>query len=1063
MENKYKRVLVIGSGAIKIGQAGEFDYSGSQAIKALKEEGIFTILVNPNIATIQTSEAFADKIYFLPVEEYYIEKIIQKEKPDGVFLSFGGQTALNIGLQLHENNVFEKYGVEILGTSVEAIKTTEDRALFNQAIEKMGYKVPISKPVTTVDDALKTANEIGFPVMIRIAYALGGLGSGIVHSEPELKTVAKKALTHAPQILIEENLTGWKELEYEVVRDTNDNCIVVCSMENLDPMGVHTGESIVTAPIQTLSANEVFELRAVAIDAIRKLGIIGECNIQYAFSREKNDYRIIEVNPRLSRSSALASKATGYPLAYIAAKLALGYTLPEIQNTVTKTTTACFEPAIDYVVVKIPRWDLSKFQNVHPILGSEMKSVGEVMSIGRTFEEALQKALRMLDIGVEGVIHSFSKTESLEYYISNPNEKRLLAIAEAFQEGYSIEKIHSLSAINEWFLQRIKNIVDTGKFLENNSLETLPQEKFLLLKQFGFSDKYIANFYKIKEEEVRKRRKKAGIVPYVKQIDTLAAEFPATTNYLYMTYMASAHDISFNDKKQVIVLGSGTYRIGCSVEFDWCCVNCSTTLQKMGYSPIMINYNPETVSTDYDLCDKLFFEELSFERVLDIYELEKPTGIVVSMGGQIANNLVLPLSNVGANILGTPSKMIDTAEDRNKFSQLLDTLEIHQPEWAELTTLESAETFAQKVGFPVLIRPSYVLSGAAMSIALNKNELVTYLQRASEIDNDHPVVISKFIENSKEVDVDAVAKDGEILACAISLHLENAGVHSGDATLILPPNNLYLETIKRIEKTCEIIAKKLQITGPFNIQFLAKNNELRVIECNLRASRSFPFVSKVFKENFIALATKAIMGEEVKKIETNIYNLKYHGVKASQFSFTRLKGSDPVQTVEMTSTGEVGCLGDSYHEALYKSVVSVGMHPPQNKKTILLSTGTLQDKVKLLGTCKLLSKKDYNLYATKGTAKFLRENNIETSVLHWPKENKEPNVTTLLKEKEIELVINIPKNTEEKELENDYLIRRTAVDFNVPVITNVHYARQFVEMLVKTRKEDMKIKSWDEY
>ena len=1058
---KPKKVLILGSGAIRIGQAGEFDYSGSQAIKALKEEKIKTILVNPNIATIQTSDYLADKVYFIPLELYFVEKVIAKERPDGILLGFGGQTALNVGVELAEKGVLKKYKVEVLGTPIDSILSTEDRDIFVKKIKEIGLKVPLSKAVTSIDEAVKVAEEIKYPVMCRIAYALGGLGSGVARNKNELVEITKKAFSYTKQVLIEEYCGGWKELEYEVVRDIYDNCIVVCSMENVDPMGIHTGESIVVAPVQTLSASENFKLRSISIKAIRHLGIIGECNIQFAFDPNSEDYRIIEVNARLSRSSALASKATGYPLAFIATKLALGYSLSEIQNSITKETSTCFEPALDYVVVKFPRWDLQKFKKVSLQIGSEMKSVGEVMAIGRSFEEALQKSIRMLDVGFNGLVCNKIVFTDLKKELREPTDKRLFAIVEAIKQGFTIDEIYSLSNVNPWFLYKIKNVVEIEKQLKKYKLQKIPVSLFKEAKQKGFSDKQIAQIVENKELEVRKHREKIGIIPFVKQIDTLAAEYPAKTNYLYLTYNACKDDLDFKEKNQVAVIGSGAYRIGSSVEFDWCCVNSAATLRNLNYHTILINCNPETVSTDYDICDKLYFDELTFERVLDIYEKEHPLGFIVSMGGQIPNNLAMPLYNNGVKILGTSPFDIDQAEDRHKFSKLLDTLDVDQPEWKELVSIGDAEDFAERVGYPVLVRPSYVLSGAAMSIALSKNELRQYLKKASEVSEDHPVVISKFITNAKEIEIDAVAKKGNLYCYAISEHVENAGVHSGDATIVLPPQRTYLETMRRVKIIAKKIAKSLKITGPFNIQFIAKENDVKVIECNLRASRSFPFVSKVFKINFIDLATKIIMNKPVSEIDRSSFDLDYVGVKAPQFSFTRLKGSDPVLGVEMSSTGEVACLGDDFNEAYLKSFISVGLRIP--KKNILLSTGPIHSKAEFLESTRLLDKMGFKFYATKGTADFMKENGINAEVLYWPLENKEPNVLTYIADGKIDLVINIPKNIEKEELDNDYLIRRKAVDFDVSLITNLQLAKRFVEAIYRTKLEDLNVKSWDEY
>jgi carbamoyl-phosphate synthase large subunit len=1061
IKTKIKKVLILGSGAIRIGQAGEFDYSGSQSIKALKEEKIKTVLVNPNIATIQTSDYLADKVYFVPIDAYFVEKIIKKEKPDGILLGFGGQTALNVGVELAEKGILKKYNVRVLGTPVDAILNTEDRDIFVKKINELGLKVPTSKAVTSVEEAAKVAEKIGYPVMCRIAYALGGLGSGVAHNKKQLVDITKKAFSFTKQILIEEYCGGWKELEYEVVRDQYDNCIVVCSMENADPMGIHTGESIVVAPVQTLTSSENFKLRSLSIRVIRHLGIIGECNIQFALDPNSEDYRIIEVNARLSRSSALASKATGYPLAFIATKLALGYSLSEIENSITKETSTCFEPALDYIVVKFPRWDLQKFKKVSLKIGSEMKSVGEVMAIGRSFEEALQKAIRMLDVGMNGLVCNNLKFNDLKKELSEPTDKRMFAITEAIKQGYTIDKIYKLSNVDPWFLYKIKNIVEIEAELRKYKIGRLPKSLLLKAKQRGFSDSQIAIIIGRTELDIRKKRKKLGIIPVAKQIDTLAAEYPAKTNYLYITYNGFTDDIDFKEKNKVVVLGGGAYRIGSSVEFDWCCVNSVATLRDLNYKTILINCNPETVSTDYDICDKLYFDELTFERVLDICEKESPRGVIVSMGGQIPNNLVLPLHKSGVKILGTSPQNIDGAENRHKFSQLLDDLGVDQPKWKELTSLEQAEKFAGKVCYPVLIRPSYVLSGAAMSIALSKKELKQYLKKASDISKDHPVVISRFITGAKEIELDGVASRGNLFCYAISEHVENAGVHSGDATMVLPPQRTYLETMRRIKIISKQIAKSLKITGPFNIQFIAKDNDVKVIECNLRASRSFPFVSKVLKINFIDIATKLIMGKQVPSIDRSSFDLDYVGVKAPQFSFTRLKGSDPVLGVEMTSTGEVACMGDDFNEAYLKSFMSVGLKFP--KKTILLSTGPIDSKAEFLGYTKMLDNMGYKFYATKGTADFMKANGIKADVLYWPLEKKEPNTLTYISDRKVDLVINIPKNIEKEELDNDYLIRRKAVDFDIPLITNLQLAKRFVEAIDRTSLEDLKIKSWDEY
>jgi len=1060
-KRKFKKVLILGSGAIKIGEAGEFDYSGSQAIKALKEEEVKTILVNPNIATVQTSEYLADKIYFLPVDAYFVEKIIEKERPEGILLGFGGQTALNVGVELFTSGIFKKYKVDVLGTSVEAIQNTEDRELFKKKLQEIDLKTPLSSSVANVEEALNAAEQIGYPIMCRIAYALGGLGSGIAHSREQLKKIAEKAFSFTKQILIEEYLYGWKEIEYEVVRDCYNNCITVCSMENVDPMGIHTGESIVIAPVQTLTAVENFKLRSIAIKLIRHLGIIGECNVQFALNPKSQNYKIIEVNARLSRSSALASKATGYPLAFIAAKLALGYSLTKLDNIITRETSACFEPALDYIVLKYPRWDLQKFEKVSSNINTEMKSVGEIMAIGRSYEEVLQKAIRMLDMGIDGLVCNNLKFKDLNTELKEPTDKRMFAIVEAIKSGYSIEKIYQLSKVDPWFLYKMRNIVEIERKLQQYQIKELPENLLKEAKQKGFSDIQIAMLTQTDELAVREKRKKLGIVPCVKQIDTLAAEYPAKTNYLYLTYHGCKDDFNFKDKKQVIVLGGGAYKIGSSVEFDWCCVNSVKTLKDLKYNTIMVNYNPETVSTDYDICDKLYFDELTFERVWDIYEKENPLGIIISMGGQIPNNLALKFHKMGVKTLGTNPVNIDIAEDRHKFSQLLDNLNIDQPIWEELTSLEEAEKFANRVGYPVMIRSSYILSGAAMSIALNKRELKKYLKKALDISPEHPVVVSKFIVKAKEIEIDAVANKGEIYCYAISEHIENAGVHSGDATIVLPPQRTYLETMRKIKIITQKIAKSLSISGPFNLQFIAKDNEIKVIECNLRASRSFPFVSKVLKINFIDLATKIIMGKNMPKINISPFDLDYVGVKAPQFSFTRLKGSDPVLGVEMVSTGEVACLGDDFNEAFLKSLISVGFKMP--KKTVLLSTGPIDSKAEFLESSKILEKMGFKFYATKGTAGFMRANNIKVKVLYWPLENKEPNTLTYIANKKIDLVINIPKNAQKEELDNDYLIRRKAVDFNIPLITNIKLAKRLVEALNNTELKDLRVKSWDEY
>ena len=1064
---KPKKVLVLGSGSLKIGEAGEFDYSGSQCLKALREEGIETILINPNIATIQTSKGMADKIYFLPVTPHFVEQVIKKEKPEGVMLAFGGQTALNCGVELNNNKIFEKYNVRVLGTPIQAINNTEDRNLFVKKLWEIDIKVPESKAVADINEGLAAAKKIMYPIMARVAYALGGQGSGVAYNETQLKEILTRAFSYSKQILIEKYLGGWKEIEYEVVRDSYDNCITVCNMENFDPMGIHTGESIVVAPSQTLTNTEYHKLREVSIRVIRHLGIVGECNIQFALDPESEDYRVIEVNARLSRSSALASKATGYPLAFIAAKLALGRSLTEIENKITKKTMACFEPALDYIVIKIPRWDLEKFKKVSFKIGSEMKSVGEVMAIGRKFEEVLQKALRMLGAGLHGLVYSGLKIKKdIDSELINPTDKRVIVIAEAMKKGYSVDKIYSLTKVDKWFLYKIKNIVDTEKKIKNYAINNIPRELLRYAKQQGFSDFQIARLlfnnanYEKNMLDIRGLRKKYNIQPCVKQIDTLAAEYPAKTNYLYLTYNGSKDDIKFNNKNSVIVLGSGAYRIGSSVEFDWCCVNAVLTLRNMDYSAIMINCNPETVSTDYDVCDRLYFEEMSLERVLDIYEKENPLGIIISMGGQIPNNLAIRLDGQKIKVLGTSPSSIDNAENRHKFSDLCDKLGIDQPKWTQVTTIKDAIKFANNVKYPVLIRPSYVLSGAAMSVALNDKDLIKYLEKATEVNKERPVVISKFITNAKEIEIDAVAYEGKVIIYAISEHVENAGVHSGDATMVLPPQFTYIETIRKIKETAKRIAYALKITGPFNIQFIAKSNEIKVIECNLRSSRSFPFVSKVTKYNFIDIATKAMLGIE-QKGSYNTLDLDYVGVKAPQFSFSRLHGADPVLGVEMASTGEVACLGENINEAFLKSLLAVGFSMPQSN--ILLSTGTIKSKAYLLESIRILKQMDYSLYATKGTHDFLKNNGIDTKILHWPLEKKEPNVMSYLKERKIDLVINIPKSYEEEELTNDYLIRRRAVDYNIPLLTNPQNSKLFIESISKLKMEDLKIKEWEAY
>jgi len=1064
---KMRKVLILGSGALKIGEAGEFDYSGSQAIKALKEERIFTVLLNPNIATNQTSKGVADKVYFLPVNPYFAEKVIEKERPDGILLSFGGQTALNCGVALHENGVLKKYGVEVLGTPVSAIQKTEDRQLFNDEMASINLKVPRSVACNSHSEGMAAAKKVGYPVIVRAAFALGGKGSGFAYSENELSDLLDTAFAYSPQVLVEENLKGWKELEYEVVRDSYDNCVTVCNMENFDPLGIHTGESIVIAPSQTLTNAEYHKLREIATKAIRHLGIVGECNIQYALDPLSDDYRIIEVNARLSRSSALASKATGYPLAHVAAKLSLGYSLPELKNAVTKTTTACFEPALDYVALKIPRWDLDKFRMVSQVISSEMKSVGEIMALGRSFEEVMQKGLRMLQIGLYGFVANEKlgiNPENLDKEIQNPTPRRILAIAEALRRGYDIKKIRRLSGIDDWFLGKLKNIVDLEKEMAKS--KDLPAELLKEAKMKGFSDKQLSEITGKAEMEIRARRKKLGIVPYVKQIDTMAAEYPAKTNYLYLTYHGIEDDIIFKSKKKkIIVLGSGPYAIGTSVEFDWCCINALSTAKKAGYETIVVNYNPETVSTDYDMSDKLYFDELSLERVLDICDKENPKGVIVSMGGQVPNNLALKLDKAGIKIFGTDAANIDRAEDRQKFSQLCDKLDIDQPKWKEMAHAGEIMKFAANVGFPVLVRPSYVLSGAAMSVAHNEDALTLFLNKATRISHDAPVVVSKFETGAKEIEVDAVALNGNVLIYAIAEHIENAGVHSGDATIVLPPQKLYIETIRRVKDIAKKIARELNITGPFNIQFLAKNNLVKVIECNLRASRSFPFSSKVTGYNFIEIATQAMLHKKTlayfKKQNYKTLDLDHVGVKAPQFSFSRLKGADPVSGVEMASTGEVACFGDDMYEAFLKAMISVGFQLP--KKNILLSIGKIEDKAGFLPSARRLTEMGYELFATDGTYAFLHENGIKSTALHKIRSGIKPNLLDALSEKKIDLVINIPKSYSREEVTDGYLIRRKAIDFNIPLVTNLQVAEVTVQALKLYKMGDLKIKEWAEY
>jgi carbamoyl-phosphate synthase large subunit len=1064
MDAKPRKVLILGSGALKIGEAGEFDYSGSQAIKALREERIATVLINPNIATIQTSESLADRVYFLPVTRHFVEKVIERERPDGILLGFGGQTALNCGLELEAHGVLARWGVRVLGTPVQAIRETEDRELFAAKLGEIGVQVPRSAAATSVEAALAIAEQIGFPVMLRVAFALGGLGSGVCRSAEEVRERAAKALAHSGQVLVEEYLAGWKEIEYEVVRDRFDNCITVCNMENLDPMGIHTGESIVVAPSQTLTNHEYHRLRTLAIQVVRHLGIVGECNIQYALDPTSDRYRVIEVNARLSRSSALASKATGYPLALVAAKLAVGYGLPELRNSITGATTACFEPALDYVVVKMPRWDLQKFRHVSNRLGSGMKSVGEVMAIGRTFEEALQKAARMLETGADGLIGGrVSRAADLDVELSEPTPERVFAIAEAFRRGYSIERIHELSRIDRWFLQRIARVVEVAERVRAQRDEPLPRALMLEAKQAGFADRQLAALTGAREWDVRAQREALGLHPCVKQIDTLGGEYPAQTNYLYLTYNGQEDDVAAGAGDAVIVLGSGAYCIGSSVEFDWCSVNAALTLRRLGYRTVIINYNPETVSTDYNECDRLYFDELSPESVLAIYRREGAVGVVVSMGGQIPNRLAIPLHEAGVKVLGTSPLSIDTAEDRHKFSRLLDTLGIAQPVWKELETVEAAREFAARIGYPVLVRPSYVLSGAAMGVASNARELEVFLRKAADVSPAHPVVMSKFIENAKELEMDAVACRGELVVSAISEHVENAGVHSGDATLVLPPQRTYLETMRRIKRITAQIARALELHGPFNIQFIAKGNDVKVIECNVRASRSFPFVSKILGTNFIERATEVMLDRREPDASGNglVLDLDYVGVKAPQFSFTRLDGADPTLGVEMASTGEVGCLGDDFEEAFLKALLSVGYRLPV--RSVLLSTGPVEAKAAFLESSRTLQQLGLSLYATPGTAAFLRGHGIETTVLHWPLDDARPNVLDYLTAKRLDLVINIPKSSQEEELTNDYLIRRRTVDFGIPLITDIQLAQRFVEALARKGVDDLQVKSWNEY
>ncbi len=1072
MNSEIKKILVLGSGALKIGEAGEFDYSGSQAMKALREEGIRTILINPNIATVQTSEKIADRIYFLPITPYFVEQVIARENPDGVLLAFGGQTALNCGIELFNKGIFEKYRVRVLGTPIQAIMDTEDRQLFVEKLNEIQVSTPRSIAVTSVVDALSASEKLGFPIIIRAAYTLGGQGSGFCNNLEELEILANKAFTYTSQILVEESLKGWKEVEYEVVRDIHDNCIAVCNMENFDPLGIHTGESIVVAPSQTLTNSEYHKLRELSLKIIRHIGVVGECNVQYALDPESEDYRVIEVNARLSRSSALASKATGYPLAFVAAKLALGYSLHELKNSVTQTTTAFFEPALDYIVCKIPRWDLNKFQGVSHNIGSSMKSVGEVMSIGRTFEEAIQKGLRMIGQGMHGFLGNRNISfKDLDKELAEPTDMRIFVIADAMEKGYSVDRIHQFTQIDKWFLYKLMNIFNLNNELKQYvKLEDLPKEKLREAKILGFSDFQLArNILRPDALEmekallkVREYRKKLNVLPVVKQIDTLAAEYPAQTNYLYLTYSGTGHDIDYPIAgESVIVLGSGAYRIGSSVEFDWCTVNALDTVRAEGFSSIMINYNPETVSTDYDICDRLYFDELSFERVMDIIDLELPKGVIVSMGGQIPNNLAIRLHKQDVSILGTSPESIDNAENRHKFSMMLDKIKVDQPDWKELSNINDIHKFVDRIGFPVLIRPSYVLSGAAMNVVSNIEELDHFLELAANVSKQYPVVVSEFIEHAKEIEIDAVAREGEIIAYAISEHVEFAGVHSGDATIVFPPQKIYFETARRIKKISRQVAEELNISGPFNMQFLAKDNDIKVIECNLRASRSMPFVSKVLKTNLIELATLIILGKKVEKPNKSIFDLDYVGVKAPQFSFSRLQKADPVLGVDMSSTGEVGCIGEDFYEAILKAMLSVGYNIPG--KNILLSTGHARSKVELINSAKALVENGYKLFATKGTHDFLKLNMLESTILSWPDEKVKPNTLDYIRERKIDLVINIPKDLSKSELDNDYLIRRTAVDFNIPLITNARLASAFILAFCKMDISEIKIKSWDEY
>jgi len=1073
MQKSIEKVLVLGSGALKIGEAGEFDYSGSQALKALKEEGIKTVLINPNIATVQTSEGIADRIYFLPVTPFFVEQVIKKEKPDGILLSFGGQTALNCGLELFDKGMFDRYKVKVLGTPVQAIQETEDRQLFAEMLDEIGIKTARSLSATSPEEAILAAETIGYPIIIRAAYTLGGQGSGFCHNREELTQKIHQAFSYSPQVLVEESLRGWKEIEYEVVRDHYDNCITVCNMENFDPLGIHTGESIVVAPSQTLTNREYHKLRQISIDIVKRVGIIGECNVQYALDPKSEDYRVIEVNARLSRSSALASKATGYPLAFVAAKLALGYGLHELKNDITKTTSAFFEPALDYLVVKIPRWDLSKFHGVNREIGSSMKSVGEVMAIGRSFEECIQKGLRMIGVGMHGFVANHELPENdLEDELNNPKDTRIFWIAKAFDQGWTVDQIHNVTKIDSWFLAKLKNIHQLKQELINfQKIEDLNNAFLLDLKKAGFSDFQLARllYNEVDHDaienrilEIRLQRLTQQIVPYAKQIDTLAAEHPAQTNYLYFTYHGNNHDIDFErDRQSVIVLGSGAYRIGSSVEFDWSAVNAIKTVEQSGYRSVMVNFNPETVSTDYDSCNRLYFDELSLERVLDIIALENPKGVIVSTGGQTPNTLAMRLQAYNVPILGTPADSIDMAENRHKFSALLDSLRIDQPAWKELSSIDDIEKFTTQVGFPVLVRPSYVLSGAAMNIVSNQNELRHFLELATQVSKQYPVVVSKYLTDTKEIEFDGVADKGEIIVYAISEHIEFAGVHSGDATIMFPPQKVYVETIRRIKRISKQIALALNISGLFNIQFLARDNDIKVIECNLRASRSLPFVSKILKTNFIELATRIMLGDKVAKPFKSLFELEYIGVKAPQFSFSRLSKADPILGVDMASTGEVGCIGDDYYEAILKSMLAVGFKIP--RKGVLISSGTMRDKIELLNSSQWLADHKFEIYATKGSHLFLSENGIASTQVNWPDVAEYPNALDLIREKKIDLVINIPKNLSSEELSNDYTIRRAAVDFNIPLISNARLASAFIYSIGRYNIEDLKIKAWDEY